>query len=958
MRPLRLLTPVLFLLAACPHSGSKAVDKVVKDTPPVQTEPDLPLWKEIHHGVLDNGLTYYVIPHQRPQQRAYLWLALNAGSLQEDDDQLGLAHFVEHMAFNGTTHFEHQEIVKFMERIGMSFGADLNASTWYDETIYKLALPTDDPTIVETGFDILRDWASEISFDQDEFEKERGVVLEEWRLSLGAGERVWKAHNKVSLKGSRYADRDTIGDPEILKHASLDTIKRFYKDWYRPDLMAVIVVGDLDVEDAVAQIKEKFGDLKMPDDPRPRVKGEVPPADGLRVSIVTDDELPNTVVQIVNQIQRRPESTKSDYRRFMIDAVYSRMLNDRLQEIAQRPDAPFLYAGGGIGGGGGTREIEQFSRTAVPKDGKLDAAFQALLAEVVRIERHGFTETELERAKKAQLRFMHQSAKDMALADGIDLVDELTRTYLEHELNIGRQAEAELGEEQVPTITLDEVNKYAASFGGEENRVILISGPKKKAAPTDAHVRELIATVDAQDLEPWVDNAGGPLIATAPTPGTITKEETRSDGGVTWTLSNGAKVAIKTTDFEADTILFSAFSPGGTAQASDKLWPSARFAAEVVGVGGVGAHSAVELDKLTSANVASVGAYIGETEEGLYGSASGDDLEVMMQLAWLKMTAPRKDESAFEVWKQGQLEYVANRRVVPENEFYEDMGVVLSKGHARRTPPEAADIEKVDLDQALAFYQDRFGDATDFTFVVVGNVDVDKLRPLVETYLASLPAAGRVETEKDIGVKRPKGVTEKQVLRGTEPKSNVYLTFHGDQKWSKEDAIDIQVLAGVLDIKLREILREKMSGTYGVGVWGWVERRPHPERVFQIEFGCAPENVDKLEKAMFEEFEDLKKNGVDQATLDGLVETYKRNHDSDLIDNRAWAGWLADSYRYGDDMKTVMDVEDDIKRITSKNVQAAAKKFLDKKAYVLGELFPEGWKPETAATKDEKKQGK
>jgi len=944
MRPLRLLTPaLLLLLSACPRSGSTVPNGgggsgSGTDGVDPGAEPELPLWSEIRTGKLANGLTYYVLPHKRPEERAYLWLAVNSGSVQEDEDQLGLAHFVEHMAFNGTKRFAHNEIINYFEQIGMSFGADLNAHTSFDETVYKLTVPTDDPAIVSKGLDILRDWAGDISFDAAEVEAERGVVLEEWRGGLGAWDRISKQQAPVLFPDSRYATRDTIGDPEILKHAPREALIRYYEDWYRPDLMAVIVVGDLDPADAVKQIEAKFADLEAPAKPRARIHGEVPPANGTRVSIVTDPEVPSASVQLVNMFPHRPESTATDHRVIMMTALYHRMLNDRLSELTQRQDAPLLYAGTSTGDQ--TLEIDAFTRYGAVKDGQLDAAITALITEVRRVEQHGFTATELERAKKGLLRDYNQAAETIELANGFQLVDELTRTFFEHELNIGRVAEAELAEQQVPAITLDDILANAATWGTDANRVVLITGPSSMTVPTEAHVLEVIAAAEKLKVDAWVDAADRPLIAKAPTAGTITKEETLADGSVAWTLSNGAKVVVKETSFESDTILMSAFSPGGTAQATDKQWPSARFGADVTVAGGAGDHTAVQLDRMLSDKVASVGMWIGETEEGLYGQASAIDLETMMQLAWLRMTAPRADANAFEVWKQGTLEYVKNRRVMPDTAFYEDMDKILNKDHARRVPPEVADLAKVDLAQAVAFYKDRFGDATDFTFVFVGNVDPTALRPLVETYLASLPAAGRVEKEKDLGVKRPKGVTKKKFELGKEPKSDVYLTFHADQKWTREDAVDMQILAGVLDMTLREIMREQMSGTYGVGVWGWVDRRPHPERMFSVQFNCAPENVAKLEQAMFDEFARLQKDGIDEVTLDKLRETHARNHEGDQLDNRSWVQWHAEAQRYGEDLATVMDVDFKIARITAKNVKAAAKKFLDKKQYVLGELFP------------------
>jgi zinc protease len=353
--------------------------------------------------------------------------------------------------------------------------------------------------------------------------------------------------------------------------------------------------------------------------------------------------------------------------------------------------------------------------------------------------------------------------------------------------------------------------------------------------------------------------------------------------------------------------------------------------------------------------------WITETAEGIEASASAEDLEVAMQLVNLTMTAPRRDEQAFAVWQQSTREWVKNRRLMPEISFYEDMSAVITKGNPRRKPPEAADVDKVDLDQAMAFYRDRFGDAGDFTFVIVGNVALDKLRPLVEQYLASLPSTGRKEKEKDIGIKHPKGVTKKVVTRGQEPKSQVVLVFHGDQKWTREAALDVRTLGDVLNIRLREVLREDMGGVYGVGVWGGLSRSPRQERTFYVQFGCAPENVEKLKKAVFDEVAKIKKSGIGDTYLEKVRKGRVRSRETDLLRNGSWAGWIGDADRYGDDLSTVLDLEAELARISSANVQAAAKKFVDAKQYVFGVLVPEtgeGAVPEKAPAKKKGKKAR
>ena len=935
---------VLALLVAC-SGGSKRTTAKPDDpgggSGEVAAEPPLPLWDRVTKGTLANGMTYYVLPHTRPANRVYLWLAVNAGSVQEDDDQRGLAHFVEHMAFNGTEHFAKHEIVNYLQKIGVDFGADLNAYTSFDQTVYQLLVPTDDPTFVSKGLDILRDWAGGISFEPEEVEKERGVVLEEWRLGRGAWARLFDKQAEVLFAGSRYADRLVIGLPDILKTAPREALVRYYKDWYRPDLMAVIVVGDIDPAAIEKEITARFADLKGPETPRERPRAEVPRADGTRISIETDKEMPQTSINIYNTFAHRPESTEGDYRRLIRDALYHLMLNQRLETLREAPDAPFLFAGSSTSDI--VREVEGFSRFAAVKDGRVEEALEVLLAEVIRVERHGFTAPELERAGKQWLRGIKQAALEIDKHDGRELADEITRNFFEGELMIGRAAEAALAEEIIPTITLEELNTLAREWGGEENRVIMIAGPDKMKAPSEAKVREIAKAVETREIDPWKEDEGGQdLIAGKPTPGTISAERTLDKVGVTeWTLSNGIKVVVKPTDFENDTVLIQGFSPGGTATASDADFPSARFASEVVGAGGAGEHSDAQLDRLLAGKVANVYAWIGEVEEGVNAQGSAQDLETIFQLLHLTMQAPRKDAQAFAVWKQQTLDWVSNRRVDPGNAFWEDMNALLSKDHARRKPPEVADVEKVDLEKAFTFYKERFGDAGDFTFVIVGNVDTEKLRPMVETYLGSLASAGRKEKEKDIGIKRPKGKTIKKIEKGIEPKAQVYLTFHGNQKWSRDDERDLGIFVEVLNLRLFEVLREDMGGVYGVGVWGGISRRPRQERTLTIQFGCAPENVDKLKKAVFDEIAAIQKSGIADDYLEKVRKGRVRARETALRENWAWAGWLSQAYKYGDELDVVLDLEAELARVSSAKIKASAKKFADGKQYVLGVLTPE-----------------
>jgi zinc protease len=908
-----------------------------------QTELDkpLPVDARIRVGKLPSGLTYYVLPHKKPEKRGQFWLAVNAGAVLEDDDQRGLAHFVEHMGFNGTKRFPKQALVNFLEGIGVKFGPDLNAYTNFDETVYMLQVPTDKPELVEKSFQVLRDWAGNVTFDPGEVEKERGVVLEEWRLGRGAQMRIFDKQAPRVFYGSKYADRITIGKPEIITKAPRDTLVRFYKDWYRPDLMAVIAVGDFDPNDIEKRIKSEFGDLAAPATVRPRPAVPVPPHGETLVSIETDPELTFTAVGIINKMPHRPDASARDYRRSLAEQLYHSMVNSRLDEIRRKPNAPFVFAGSRTGGF--VRTADAFTQQAMAKENAVEPALEALLQEVVRVERHGFTATELDRAKKQTLRGYQQAVAQRDKTDSRERAQEIVRHFLQAEAMPGIEAELGLAERFLPTISLEELNVLAKSWSGAGGRVVVVSGPEKMTKPTPQSLVSIIQAVQGRTLTAYEDAVSNtPLVAKPPKAGKVTKTREIAEIGVTeWTLSNGAKVVIKPTDFKNDEIRVSAFSPGGHSLVKDADFESAQFAGAVVDEGGLGSYDAVQLRKALSGKIVSVRSRVDELEEGLSGSASPNDLETLFQLMHLEFTAPRKDETVFQSWRSRQIEQVKNRRLSPETVFFEDMQILMSQNHRRRQPVTPERIEKVNLDKAMSIYKERFAEAGDFTFVFVGVIDKDKLKPLVETYLASLPTKHRKEKWRDVGVRPPKGVKTKTVAKGHEPKSTVLLVFHGPEKWSRDTENDMRMLSEVLSIRLREILREDMGGVYGVRAGGGISRRPRQEYTFTVSFGCSPDNVEKLKEAVFTEIKAVQSKGTTEEYLHKVREARLRAHEVNLKENGFWEGELNRAFRYGDDPKLIPDIKPWVDKISSDRVKAAANRYLRSSEYVLGVLQPE-----------------
>ena len=903
----------------------------------------IPPTPAVRTGRFDNGLTYYVRAHRKPGARAELRLVVNAGSILEDDDQRGLAHFVEHMAFNGTERFEKQEIVDYLESIGLSFGPDLNAYTSFDETVYMLKIPTDDEQIVRTAFEILEDWAHAVTFDGEEIDKERGVVVEEWRLSRGAGARLRDRQLPVIFKDSRYAERMPIGDKDTLENAPHDTLRRFYRDWYRPDLMAVIAVGDFDAEAMEELIEKHFAGIPAAKKPRERESYKVPAHAETLFSIETDPELSGTSVAVHYKHPTSSQGNYGDYRRSLLQSLYHGMLNSRLGELSQEAEPPFLFAFSSMSPFVRTSSV--LSQQARVREGEVLPGLEALLLEVERVDRHGFTQTELDRAKTNTLRSYEQLGREHDKLRSGPLADELVRAYLEAEPIPGIQVELELVKRFLPTIELDEVNRQAQDWITDENRVIVVSGPEKEESdlPAESALLAVFDAVEATDVDPFVDRVlDEPLLAAIPEPGEITKVSQIEELGVTeWSLSNGIRVILKPTDFQNDQIALSGFSPGGHSLVEDTEHSSAIFATTILGESGLGKFSQIELGKALARKVAGAQAFIDELEEGVSAFASPQDLETMFQLLYLRLTAPRLEQEAFQSLMSKMQILLQNRLSRPGTVFGDRMSEALSQNHPRRRAISEEVLGEIDPEAALELYRERFADAGDFTFIIVGNFTPEGIAPLVRTYLASLPTSGRQETWRDIGVRRPEDVVKVEVEKGLEPKALVQLLFSGDAEWSRENQHQLSSLARVLRIRLREILREDMGATYGTSVGGGISWRPHESYSFTISFGCDPAEADSLVDEVFAEIERLKAEGVEQSYVDKIEEIQRRGRETNLKENGFWLGALKTYYSRDLDPRLILAFDELLEGVTPETVQRTARQYLNPERYVLGILKPE-----------------
>ena len=902
----------------------------------------VPVDQRIRIGYLSNGLRYYIRTNGRPFRRAELRLVVNAGSVLEDDDQRGLAHFLEHMAFNGSRNFAKQDLVKFMESIGMRLGPGVNADTSFDETTYMLHVPTDNPEALRKGFVFLGDVANALSFDADAIEKERGVVIEEWRQGRGADARMSDRQMPILLKNSRYSERIPIGSKESIETFKPEALKRFYADWYRPDLMAVIAVGDFNPADIERMIKTVFGAIPPAVNARPRTVFPVPDHADTLYAIATDPEATMTTVGIYTMLPLRDQTTIGAYRQQQVERLYTRMMNARLSEITLRADPPFVKAG--IDRGIFVKTKEAATLMALVTDQGVERGVEALVTESARAARFGFTAAELEREKRDTVRAYENAFAERDKEESADLAAEYIRNFVQKEPLPGITYEFGLVQRFLPEITLEEVNKVAKDWTGG-SRVVLVNAPQRPglAAPSEARIASAIKAASAREIRAYVDvSTTQPLIATPPTPGTIVRTTTKPAYGVTeWELSNGVRVVLKPTTFKQDEVMFRATSPGGTSLASDADYVAAMTASQVIGAGGLGPFDTIQLRNALSGKAGAVTAFIGELQEGVAGGASPKDLETMFQLIYLTFTAPRADATVFKVMTDQMATMLASQQASPEYVFSQTLRTTLAQNHFRARPITPEIVKEMDLQKSFAFYKDRFADASDFTFVFAGSFELGAIKPLVEQYLGSLPSIRRKESWRNVGITPPSGVVEKVVRKGIEPKSQVDLVFTGVLTYDVASRVALDALSIVLETRLRETLREALGGTYGVQVNANASKIPEARYSVTIDFGCDPKRNEELVKALFREIEQLKASGPTAKEVDDAREALMRGYESDLAQNNRLVASMTGVYEDGEDLSAFFGLPSLYMQLTPAAVQDAMRRYLDTKNYVRVTLLPE-----------------
>lgn len=927
---LAFLLPALMQFGHATPTGMNATPRSILQTDTSSWNSPLPFDKEVKTGKLENGFQYYIRKNVEPKDRVTMYLATKVGSVLETEDQLGLAHFLEHMNFNGLKHFPKNELVDYLQKAGVRFGSDLNAYTGFDQTVYQLPIPSDDPELLKNGLQVMRDWAQDALLAEDEIDKERGIVLEEMRGGRGAMQRMQDQYLPVMLNNSRYAKRLPIGTKASITNFPYEQLRKFHSDWYRPDLQAIIIVGDIDIAAMETEVKRLFSDLKTPSSVTKREEYKVPLLDKNQFIAITDPEMTYTIGQISVKHPEAKVKTVGDLRTSLLKSVYNSMVNARLSELGQSAESPYVQAGVSIGeflGG-----LDAYDAYFVAKPKAFETGFKALVQELERVQRHGFAATEFARAVAAIDKNVETSYIERDKKKSDSYVD----TYLNHFLKdtpaLGNEDSYALLKQLLPTLTLKEVEAIGNQYYLDTNRDVVIMAPEneKESLPTEEIVNSWFKEVQGLDIKPYDDKVSElPMLESEPQAGVISSSKAIDAIQATEImLSNGVKVVLKPTTFKNDQILINAFSPGGTSLYSDQDYYSATLAGSLVNSSGVGQLSTIELQKYLSGKNVNISPYLSERSEGLTGYSDKEGLKTAFEMIYGYFTAPRIENDVFLSTLTKSKSMRANREDDPQFVFSKEVMSALYNGNVRRTPFDIAAYDKVNQARALEIYNERFADASDFVFTIVGSFDINEITPYLEQYVASLPSLGRDEQAKDLGIYEPEKGFEKVVHKGKEEKATAVLTYYGDYTYNEQENLNMKALESVLTIKLIERLREEESGVYGTRASASMSKLPKNRFSFTVQFGTGVDKYESLIASTLDEIGKVKNNGPLATDLEKFKIEERRQLELSLKENSFWLGQISSAYMYDKDPTYVIRYLEELDKVTVESVKAVADKYL------------------------------
>lgn len=940
----RLLPAGLLAVLLLPQ-GAAPLAQAPAQKPVFAPADALPFDPAVTTGTLPNGLTYYIRKNTRPGNRVILQLAVKAGSVDETDAQQGLAHFLEHMAFNGSRHFEPGALIKALESTGARLGPHVNAYTSFDETVYMFQVPTDEQEIVGKTLQALADVAGALTLDPKEIEKERGVVIEEWRGGLGASTRLRDQQIPVLYHGSKYAERLPIGKPEVLKTFSPETLREFYTRWYRPDRMAVIAVGDIEPVAIEARVKELFGSLRNPAEAPPERSYDVPLHGELLVKVATDPEATQSSVSVMRKREAPRDATVAGYRRDLAEQTMFQMLNERFDELSRKPDARFL--GAGAYEAPLSPSVSAVALGAGVQDGRIPDGLSALVIEANRVRQHGFGPSELERAKKWWLASYERAFKERDKSESAAYAQEYVSHFLRGEPAPGIEYEYRLAQALIPTIDRAEVSAIAKDMFSDRGRVIIATSPGKEglAVPTEAQLRDTVSKAEAVAVTAWNDaGSGRALMTSLPEPGAVKGRREIPQLGVTVVqFANGVEAWLKPTDFKNDEILYSLSARGGASLAPREQFVEALLAPALVQVSGIGGHSAVDLQKLLAGRLARADAAIALSTHQISGSARPGDLVTGLQLLYLTFTAPGNDDEAFaNIRKQLDALY-ANREQNPNLLFGEKVGQVNTGDNYTSEPVTRERLARLDRDAMAAFYRARFSNAADFSFFMVGAFTVEEALPLVARYVGSLPSTGTAESQaRNVGLAFPAAIEKVRVEKGREPKVTTVLSFFADPPQDPVDITRVSTAADVLETALRDILREELGETYGVNVGFSQDPYQRGGGHISVSFTAAPGNLERMTDRVMQEIRRMQKEGPGEDFVNRAKETARREHETGMKQNGYWISRLQAAKLMGHDpVKHVLEREERIAAVTPAILQDTFVKYFPLDRYTVVTLVPE-----------------
>ena len=912
--------------------------------PPIPTDP------KVRIGKLENGLTYYIRHNELPEDRADFYIAQKVGSILEEENQRGLAHFLEHMCFNGTTNFPGKALINYLETIGVRFGENLNAYTSIDETVYNIAnVPVIRDGIVDSCLLILHDWANDLTLDPKEIDNERGVIHEEWRTGQGAMMRMYEQALPKAFEGSKYGHRLPIGTIEVIDNFPYQALRDYYEKWYRPDQQGIVVVGDVDVDKVEAKIKEIFSPIEMPANAAERVYEKVPDNKEPIITIAKDKEQPSTMIYIWHKHPATPNEAKGNIGYLVQNYIFSmiaKMLNARLDELRQNANPPYIMAVTEDTDFLLTKTTQAFAGIAVSKEDGIPTAISALVREIERARKFGFTASEYARAKADYLRALESAYNEREKVRNGQYVQEYIRHFIDNEPIPGIEMEYTLMNQLAPNIPVEAINSILPQLITDENIVINIFGPDKEGMvyPTEAEILDVLNKTKAEEITAYVDKVSDePLMKETPKAGKIVKTEEGAFGSTVLTLSNGVRVVVKNTDFKADEIRMSAFSPGGTSIFGTGEALQVKMLNSVAGLGGLGNFSNVDLEKVLAGKKATIGATISGLSEGLNGSCSPKDLETLLQLVYLSFTAPRMDDAAFQSFKQRTKASLANQEADPMTALTDTLQMEMYGNHPLAGRIKAEMIDQIDYNRIMEMYKDRFKEAGDFTFLFVGNINLEEAKPLIETYLGGLPTINRKENYQDVKMDIRKGARKNLFEKQMEtPKATVLNIISGNCEYNLKNNLLMTMLSQTMDMVYTETIREKEGASYGVSAFGQLSRGIKDEALFQIYFDTDPAKREKMEQIVMTELQKVAQEGPRPEHLAKVKEFLLKKHIENAKENGYWLGQLNNYYWYNTDMDT--NYEKLVNELTVEDVKNFTKALLDQGNIIEVTMTAEGTK--------------